>query len=217
MSVKKGYGKLENETSANGTSAQQLYCALTACGKHKMEGSEYCSTLHEERHMKIVANEEGLEGICKAYQFNPNTPLPQYRCLSCGYQPNNHCCSVCAAICHRGHDVVMHPGTQAIYCDCGADYQCSCMPATKRAKKRSSASSFASSVDSKKKSDGTDALAKSCYKHANTPSVNNCAYCSQPICSNCTRVLNHRIVCPTCQAKNQGGGFFSFCPCWGSK
>jgi len=211
MSAKKStYSKLDE--GANGANAQQMYCMLAGCGKHKMENSDYCSTLHEERHMKIVANEEGLEGVCKAYGFNPNAPLPQYRCLSCGYQPNNHCCSVCAAICHRGHDVVMHPGTQAIYCDCGADYQCACMPATKRAKKRSSASSYTSSVQGSGETKKGSEARSSCYKHPTTPSTNSCAYCSQPICGNCTRVLNHRIVCPSCHAKNSGGGgIFSCC------
>ncbi|KAK9812313.1 hypothetical protein WJX73_001476 [Symbiochloris irregularis] len=42
-----------------------------------------------------------------------------YYCYTCGLHDSKGCCSVCAAVCHVGHDLV-YSGRSRFFCDCGA-------------------------------------------------------------------------------------------------
>jgi len=271
-------------TQRSAVPGQHATCAFEGCGKDKLINSEYCSHAHEEQHIKHIAQTEGLEAVCESFTFSALVPMPQYRCLSCGYGPQTHCCASCASVCHRGHDVVMFPTSQALYCDCGLDHQCVCMPAGKRAKTpkaatpspslQSAAPSDPYALMMQKNASAAAALHHSsehfhalrtapakgpawncsrcrkkiasgssatryrciagcdfdlcqnclnttatggemkaaipyCVKHPAVLANNTCAHCGASICGSCVNVLNHRIVCSSCQAKAGGGGCLS--------
>ncbi|KAK9817780.1 hypothetical protein WJX72_002069 [[Myrmecia] bisecta] len=53
-----------------------------------------------------------------------------YFCYTCGLVDSKGCCSVCAQVCHAGHDLV-YSGKSRFFCDCGAGVpgcpQCKCL------------------------------------------------------------------------------------------
>jgi len=59
----------------------------------------------------------------------------RYHCEECGLKDDKGCCTLCALVCHRGHDV-SYSRFSAFFCDCGAESeesnncrQCSCLTA----------------------------------------------------------------------------------------
>jgi hypothetical protein len=119
----------------------------------------------------------------------------------------------------------MYPVPAALYCDCGADWQCASMPSSRRAKRlpsrASSASSSYSSPAGEQKGAGAGAGASSrkggdalsgqvCYAHRDSAAVNSCAQCNKFICARCENKSGARIYCGDCAGTSKGG----CCPCF---
>lgn len=69
----------------------------------------------EEKEMEAIA------GKCCTYAQTGNNYTEQhwYFCYTCKLMGSNGCCTVCARVCHRGHDVG-YSRFSRFFCDCGA-------------------------------------------------------------------------------------------------
>jgi len=62
-----------------------------------------------------------------------------YNCYTCGLTADKGCCSLCAVVCHQGHDVE-YARNSSFFCDCGGDetpdnqMKCKCLVANARDK-----------------------------------------------------------------------------------
>ena len=70
---------------------------------------------------------EAVAGKCCTYAQTGNNYTEQhwYFCYTCKLQGSNGCCTVCARICHRGHDVG-YSRFSRFFCDCGAATTSTC-------------------------------------------------------------------------------------------
>ena len=50
---------------------------------------------------------------------------PWYHCETCNLTGNLGCCAICAAVCHKGHNIKFYK-MNSFYCDCGTKEICNC-------------------------------------------------------------------------------------------
>lgn len=82
----------------------------------------------KERAKEIEEKEmEAIAGKCCTYAQTGNNYTEQhwYFCYTCKLMGSNGCCSVCARVCHRGHDVG-YSRFSRFFCDCGAATNSTC-------------------------------------------------------------------------------------------
>jgi E3 ubiquitin-protein ligase UBR4 len=79
-------------------------------------------------------DEETLEDKLCTYTQTARVYMNQhwYHCHTCGMVDRDGCCSVCARVCHRDHDVT-YSKHGSFFCDCGAREGGSCLAMTPRA------------------------------------------------------------------------------------
>ena len=79
-------------------------------------------------------DDEALEDKLCTYTQTARVYMNQhwYHCHSCGMVDRDGCCSVCARVCHRDHDVT-YSKHGSFFCDCGAREGGSCLAMTPRA------------------------------------------------------------------------------------
>jgi E3 ubiquitin-protein ligase UBR4 len=79
-------------------------------------------------------DEEALEDKLCTYTQTARVYMNQhwYHCHTCGMVDRDGCCSVCARVCHRDHDVT-YSKHGSFFCDCGAREGGNCLAMTPRA------------------------------------------------------------------------------------
>jgi len=86
-----------------------------------------------------------------------------YNCYTCGLTADKGCCSLCALVCHHGHDVV-YARKSSFFCDCGGcespenRIKCKCLEPQARDKFLKRIRSEGGDPTTKEKSDAVDSL-----------------------------------------------------------
>ncbi|GAX11798.1 E3 ubiquitin-protein ligase UBR4 [Fistulifera solaris] len=91
------------------------YCFIFVSSLQKcLEGRVSADTGTEERMLAT------LPSVCTYVAFSDFQEQHWYQCFTCGLVGDRGCCSLCALVCHRGHDV-SYARKSSFFCDCGAE------------------------------------------------------------------------------------------------
>jgi hypothetical protein len=101
--------------------------------------------LIETRYLPTIDASDGGKVVSKASLANANEAIctyfytgdnfatqGSYQCYTCNLVEDKGCCSACARICHKDHDITYHDTLQ-FFCDCGLAFatekkMCKCLP-----------------------------------------------------------------------------------------
>lgn len=101
-------------------SVQEGICCLSSfLGELQtgLSGSSSDSGLRESAGCSL---QETRAGICSHKEKSGFVDQHWYNCYTCGLVGDKGCCTLCALVCHEGHDVA-YSRFSAFFCDCGAE------------------------------------------------------------------------------------------------
>jgi hypothetical protein len=102
-------------------------------GLIRSNGSSFCDCRDVNCHLRLPTGIQTKkttfqhlpatdDDVC-TFRFTGSKQVTQdwYHCNTCNMKGSTGTCAVCAAVCHKGHDVVLHTHLpkNGFYCDCG--------------------------------------------------------------------------------------------------
>jgi len=75
----------------------------------------------QQRQINPLVEQAIANNVCTYSCTGPQYAVQEwFQCFTCNLAGNQGCCSVCARICHAGHQVVGPLNSNGFFCDCGA-------------------------------------------------------------------------------------------------
>ena len=106
----------EGNTTGNAAAIENFahFCTFAASLQSALRGETGSS---EE---ELSAREYPFPGSCSYAKYSDFREQHWYQCYTCGLTGDRGCCTICALVCHKGHDVV-YARHSSFFCDCGAE------------------------------------------------------------------------------------------------